>query len=519
MSVAKIELTTPEGAPVQVETGVGRITAVIEKGTRNAQVHIAAEHLRDPVTGWVDRTTAAWAGVQWAHKNDAKIWYRVDLKRARKATEPIATPLKDLPRNSKVREFVRIELPQNAPGDETIGLDPALNEPSGRADGVGVGQSSSVGRPAATATDGHAPQGPTAPAAPAGPPPRREQPVTHPTTAHQQPPANPSPRPQSAPPIPGPPLTAAMLEALRDVVQAVQRGVEQAWRDDCCNSAVQAGCTREQVLHVLDRADRGLDVGLPANPTANPTAGQQPPQQQDAAARAVARQRDPDGLQQPRQPADAGPAVQGEAQRGPGQFTSPHNGMSRRVSARGNVGVDGKPYDVTNMDGSTNWASYAVDAVMDVVVLAAAQRMTRLRNLNHQDPERYELRNPTAREVDDLARTLLTMADRIQVYLRGGNRPDRMGASHKVARRALKEAIAVMAIPWGNNPAMAAWVEEVVSYGCVLVDVTRGIHERHPSLREQEQGQESAQEQQGGQVGRGHGAPDGQVPDGTGDTR
>lgn len=502
MSVAKIELTTPEGAPVQVETGLGRIVSVVERGTRNAQVTIDAEHLRQPVTGWVDKQGPMWPRVQWAHANGAKVWYRVDLKRHRTAEEPIGTPLAQLERNSKTRDVVRIERPENAPADTSIGLDPLVNSPTGRADGPGAG--ASVSAPAATATDGHAPQGPTAPAAPAGPPQRREQP------ANPSPSPNPSPRPLMSPPIPGPRLTPAMLEALQDVVQAVQRGVEQAWRDDCCNSAVAAGCTREQVLHVLERAEQRLDVGLPTlemlQQQPAPQNGQQQ-RQQDAAARAVARQRDPEGLQTPRTPADAGPAVEGEPQRGPGQFTSPHNGMSRRISARGNVTVDGKPYDVTNMDGSTNWASYAVDAVMDVVVLAAAQRMTRLRNLNHQDPERHELRNPTAREVDDLARTLLTMADRIQVYLRGGNRPDRMGASHKVARRALKEAIAVMAIPWGNNPAMAAWVEEVVSYGCVLVDVTRGIHERHPSLREQEQD---------GQLG---GAPDGQVPDGTGGSR
>lgn len=475
--MAVYDFTTPEGAPVRTETGVGRITGLDHvEGRRNAQVRITAVHLKQPVTGWVDTQGAMWPRVVWARENDAKVWYRVDTRRHREATDPVDTPLKDLDNMSKTRDLVRIEVPERAPADSTITLDPFadLNPGAGSADARG-GAATSVTAPA-TATDGHAPQGPTSPPASAPAPPAGI-PLTAPGHARSSSSGNRSPRPQSAPPVPGPALPPAALEALHDVVQSVHAGADDAWVADCCNAAVTSGASVEQVRHVLDRARRGLDVGL--MPRGDGTLPGPPARDvpRDAARGALDRQRDPDGLSRPVQPGDVS-----EPHTAPGDpdrnLVGSTNGMSRRVSARGNVTVDGRPWDMTNSDGSTNYGSYAASAVGELVTMAAAQRMTRLRNLHAQDPDRYPLRMPTPYEVDSLARTLLTITDRVQVHLRGGGRPDRAGGSHKQARYALKEAVAVMPIPWGDNPAMARWVGEVELYACTLTDVIAGIVDR-----------------------------------------
>jgi hypothetical protein len=495
VTVAKIELRTPEGAPVQVETGVGRIVALIEKGTRNVQVHIDADHLREPVTGWVDKQGPMWPRVQWAKTNDAKIWYRVDLKRHRKATEAIDTPLQQLEKNSKTRDVVRIERPENAPLDDTIGLDPMVNQPTGRADAGSAGSSSSVGHPAATATDGHAPQGPKAPAAAARPPAGQQQPVTHPQgpqgpvqasqgpqQAQQQqgPPVNPSPRPQSSPPIPGPVLSPEMLDALHDVVQAVHARAEDAWVNDCCDAALATGCTREQVLHVLDRARRELDVGL--QPRRPQQQGQQMGQElgdvlaagarRGPEAEALSRYRDPDSVGERRPPApdDTANRAAGEAPRRV-QMGS-QSGLTRRVLP---IAGDEKRWVPFNSDGRPNMGSYGFGAVMEMVKLSMAQLMTRTRSRNAEDPS-VPLEPPTAREVYDLSRTLLYLCDRVQFLARSDGdttgRVDRMAPSHTAARMAVRDGMDVWPMPWGSDGEVwEQWREQVIDTAHTLIKV------------------------------------------------
>jgi hypothetical protein len=98
------------GAEVRVETGRGVITALeVENGKRNAHVKIDAEHLREPVTGWLDTFDKdLLERAHDAYEAGAKVEYRVEVRR--KGDIDPAISLKELAARQKVRELVGLEV-------------------------------------------------------------------------------------------------------------------------------------------------------------------------------------------------------------------------------------------------------------------------------------------------------------------------------------------------------------------------------------------------------------------------
>lgn len=118
-----------DGAEVSVETGIGWIAKLEEPRGRNAKVEIRAEHLKDPVSSWVDTTsTALYDTVREAAKAGARVEYRIVVKR--KQGQPADVPLADIGTRERIRDLEWLDLaggivpsggdPQNAPTPPTL---------------------------------------------------------------------------------------------------------------------------------------------------------------------------------------------------------------------------------------------------------------------------------------------------------------------------------------------------------------------------------------------------------------
>lgn len=121
--MAVIATVDDRGAEQRTETGVGRIVKLEPKGERNVRVFIDADHLKEEVTGWCDRQSAAWPAVEAAHAAGEKVWYRVDVHRKRSV--PVDKPLADVDRREKVRDLVQVTAPEQAPTVSPAGAAPA----------------------------------------------------------------------------------------------------------------------------------------------------------------------------------------------------------------------------------------------------------------------------------------------------------------------------------------------------------------------------------------------------------
>lgn len=97
-------IDTPTGQ-VRVENGFGRVTKFeVADGKRNGQVTVAAEHLREPVTGWADTLDTDLVGaVRAALDGGLRVRYTVTTRR--KGDADVATPIADLDPRSKVRDL------------------------------------------------------------------------------------------------------------------------------------------------------------------------------------------------------------------------------------------------------------------------------------------------------------------------------------------------------------------------------------------------------------------------------
>lgn len=102
-----VSLIDAPGGQRRVETGVGIVTKIEGSGGRNVQVHIKADHLRLPVTGWADTHDAGLiAAAEGALASRQQVEYRVETKR--KAKIDPGVPLDDVDKFDRVRDLVAI---------------------------------------------------------------------------------------------------------------------------------------------------------------------------------------------------------------------------------------------------------------------------------------------------------------------------------------------------------------------------------------------------------------------------
>jgi hypothetical protein len=435
MAVRTVEF---KGAEAREETGIGTVIKVEhEEGKRNAKVSVKNDDLQHPLHGWVGTDEEAWPHALWAYENrqTRKIWYRFVVHRKR-GFDP-AMPIADVPKESKIKALVEIRL--EPPGPEEVAAQTAV----------------APAAPLPTATPAPSSEGPkaaTAPPAPAGLPP-----VDAFETA--APPAAP-PQPVAAPFTP----TVRMREVmgfLRNALRAHAVDDIAAYEDELLRlgvpiDAIAQGTGRkiEQVMVGAGRATR--ERGAPDLP---------PPGVHPAATAALAAAKDPDRVREQARPAPDLSHVDGS-----GPTVSQTSGLSRRQGAQP-VASDSRPWEVTNSDGRPNLSSYAAGATMEFVNLAGRLIVGHLRQRASEDSA-YELKAPGRDTVLGLAQLLLGAADQAQVSLLEGARVDRMAASHKLARQAIRESIDLFPVPWGSGPdEVEAWRQQLVAHASTLLDV------------------------------------------------
>ena len=437
-------ITRPGAGELRVETGIGRVTDVERKPEqRNAKVTIAADHLRESVTGWVDTQGPVWPRVQVANDKRFPIRYTVEVHRRRDVNTD--KPFASLGNREKVRDLVALDMP---------------TDPERPLDGVPVGSDASQ-PPSA---------GPAAPSPQPGPE-----------------------RPAAAPPAaPAAAAAPAGFSRLEEYDTRLRTGEpvsdrERAWWRNAC---MTAGATKEQIVKVEGAAARaaaagsvtrrsGADGPDPDDPWATAPPPDDPGHDRDGldvAAEVAAGVRDPDGVAE-RAPAPP-PIEERPAAPAEGPRVSRTSGLSRRAVP---VASDSRPWDYINTDGRVNLSSYAAGAVMEMVKLAGQLIVTRMRNRSDEDPS-YQLTAPTHEQVMGLATTLLLMADSVQYRMREGGRVDRMAASHRLARNAMRDGLDLYPVPWGvEEEERKRWMRAVVDYATTLLGVTLEILEPHGS--------------------------------------
>lgn len=367
MGVSMIQ--TP-GGEVRVETGVGTVMKVEDKGERNVQVSIRADHLDKPVTGWAD----SHAG-QLPAEGD-RVAYRVDVHRKRKI-DP-TRPFDTLESHEKVRDLVALRAPEDIKE-----LELALRPPGSA--------------PVAT------PPAPNGTSAPTTPPPAPAAPVANPGASPAQPAAAPAPPAQVGGPVCqhcGLPLAGAPV---------IRAGAGYVHKGEC-------------------PADPGRPfVGDEENPAPAPAPAPGPA---------------PAGNVPPRRP---------------------------RVA-------EGKPWELYNSDGSINMGSYAMTAAVGFVELAHRLAAEQAARWTAEGADEHV----SMGQVEDLAATLLEVADRVQAANREDGHTDRLDNSHTRARGAVREALWVYPVRWGAAGAdRQEWVEELVEHASTLVAMAVVLHRRH----------------------------------------
>ena len=150
---------------------------------------------------------------------------------------------------------------------------------------------------------------------------------------------------------------------------------------------------------------------------------------------------------------------------------------------------EGRPWQPTNSDGSTNLGSYAATASIAFVELAhellarryaesaAAVEVAR----PSVEPEPEPPGPPPMGQVVYLARQLLRAADRAQAAIRGDHRVDRMDNSHTRARGAVRSALEVYPVPFGAEEAVRQqWTENLWTRAADLLRAGLALLEPEP---------------------------------------
>lgn len=140
------------------------------------------------------------------------------------------------------------------------------------------------------------------------------------------------------------------------------------------------------------------------------------------------------------------------------------NGTTRRPRV-----AEGKPWEPTNSDGSTNFGSYAFLAAEGMVQQAHELLLA------HRPGE-----VPTMVNVGRLARQLLRAADRAQASIRADGHVDRMDGSHTRCRGAVRAALEVYPVPFDSPETAGAWVDNLTDYAVMLLEVGATLLDPEP---------------------------------------
>lgn len=293
----------------------------------------------------------------------------------------------------------------------------------------------------------------------------------------EAPPAAPAPAPAAPAPAARRGPSKEQADALGALAEARRTGASNAIVGALVRAAREI-CPDIEVQRVLDNNQRPLTrhhgpVPAEEDPWANegadaPAAATEAP---PAPVSDLASYRDPDGV------AERSPAARpiAEPAGGEGRPPSAVSGLTRQRTA---VASDGRPWDYFNTDGRINLSSYAAGAVLEMVELASRLMVTRGRQRHAEDPENHPLAAPSREGISDLAGALLHVVDSVQAKMRDGGRVDRMAASHKLARRAVREGLDLYPVPWGSDDeGVLAWKRDVAAHALVLCEVSLGILE------------------------------------------
>lgn len=424
-----------EGGEVRVETGLGRVeTFVVKPAKRNHHVAIAAEHLREPVQGWVDGNDHELMDrLATAHDGGLRVAYCVIVKR--KARAPLGTPIAELDRNDKVRELHDL-VHVNGAGDP---LQPLRPTPAP----AGTSSSPEPDRPPSPdVAKQEAPQvsdpPPAPPAGDPGPPYCGRCGQSMRGYAGRRGPNGPEhadgcPVPggdapftdDDGPGIAGDDVAEGSQQSMRDagLAATAQRQAQRAGGTRLCNlcdtQVPAAELAAHLAAHTAETSSGGGDT---------PTVPTEPP---------------------PPDPASLKPSMRDRFGRGP------------------RVGED-KAWEPTNSDGSLNLGSYVYQAAFGMTTLAAELLMERNRALAAESGAELEV--PTPGQMRGLARQLLRAADKAQASIRPDGRIDRGANSHTRARAAVRAALDWFPPPWGGTDAdRAVWSDALADHAWELM--------------------------------------------------
>lgn len=186
-----VSLITAADGQRRVETGVGTVSKIERKpGGRNAEVSIAAEHLRLPVKGWADTHDAGlMARLEGAMAARTPVEYRVETHR--KAKIDPALPLDDVDKFDRVRDLIDVR-PVGSPAASST---------------TATGGTASAARPAPAPDERpHDPDGDPGPTEPDGPAPSGSAARDERAETRTAPPASGArPGPSEPPPVAPPP--------------------------------------------------------------------------------------------------------------------------------------------------------------------------------------------------------------------------------------------------------------------------------------------------------------------------
>lgn len=137
---------------------------------------------------------------------------------------------------------------------------------------------------------------------------------------------------------------------------------------------------------------------------------------------------------------------------------------------RGPRVAEARPWEYYNSDGSLNVGSYAYGAAEGMVLLANDLLLARARTVATTEGGGFQ--PPTEGQVRSLARRLLRAADRAQATLRDDGHVSRMAASHSRSRAAVRAALDVYPVPWGQPDAYDPWELALAAHAGILLRLT-----------------------------------------------
>lgn len=134
---------------------------------------------------------------------------------------------------------------------------------------------------------------------------------------------------------------------------------------------------------------------------------------------------------------------------------------------------EGRPWELYNTDRSLNLGSYSYRGTVEMVELAHELTVA-------HDAELVEAGEFNLRKVEGLAKTLLEVADHVQAETRADGHVDRMDASHRRARYAVRSALVLHPVPWGADAdTRKAWADRLANHATGILHISLNLFRFH----------------------------------------